>query len=144
MTRYSQLDSTFPVYASIWKTDTAMAELMDFDYHLIGEPDIYLVDGQELKLGRSEVMIVKTPGHSRGSASFSVGNYLFSGDLLFRGSVGDINYIFESKDDIVKSIRRLYTLFPDGTIVYPGHGVSTDIGTEKRYNKCVTMDDVTW
>ena len=62
---------------------------------------------------------------------------------MFHRKVGRTDLPFSGGPDaIVKSVRRLYSLLPDETIVYPGHGKFTDIGTEKKENEEVSMDKV--
>lgn len=115
-------------------------ELFNMDYSTIGQPDIYVEDGQKLSLGNFEITAIKTPGHAHGSMSFYVNNYLFSGDeLIYHGVGGTKTSPAASFDAQVKSIRRLYNELPDETIVYPGHGQSTTIGEEKTENKNITL-----
>ncbi len=85
--------------------------------------------------------VLETPGHSSGHVVFLWKGdspwLLFGGDMLFQGSVGRADFPDSDPQQLVQSIRqRLYTL-PDDTIVLPGHGDSTTIGEEKRYNPFV-------
>ncbi len=115
-------------------------ELFNMDYSTIGQPDIYVEDGQKLPLGDFEITAIKTPGHAHGSICFHVNNNLFSGDeLIYHGVGGTKTSPAASFDAQVKSIRRLYTELPDETVVYPGHGKSTTIGEEKKENKNITL-----
>jgi glyoxylase-like metal-dependent hydrolase (beta-lactamase superfamily II) len=122
--------------------DTAIAKWFSYDFSIFGEPDIYLEDNQIYKLGALEIKTILSPGHSRGSICFYVDNVLFSGDVLFYRTVGRTDLLGGSTEELVKSVRRLYTLLPDETKVYPGHGQSTDIGSEKKENKKITIDNV--
>ena len=134
------LDSTF--VASV-KEDPALVELMDFDFKLLGKPEIELADNQIYKLGDLEIKTFLSPGHSRGSICFYANGILLSGDVLFFRTVGRTDLPKSgSKEDIIKSVRRLYNSLPDETKVYPGHGKFTDIGTEKKENKKVTLNTV--
>lgn len=93
-----------------------------------------LAEGQELKLIGHTFRVMHTPGHSPGSVSFLCGQHLFSGDVLFRQSVGRTDLPGGRERDLYDSIRlKLYKL-PDDTIVYPGHGGRTTIGFEKANN----------
>jgi glyoxylase-like metal-dependent hydrolase (beta-lactamase superfamily II) len=118
--------------------DPITKRMLDFDPSTFPEPDVYLKDNQELRLGNLTMKALFTPGHSRGHMCFSIGNVLFTGDVLLHRTVGHTGFLGGSKDELAKSVRRLYSLFPDATIVYPGHGQSTDIGSEKKENLEIT------
>jgi glyoxylase-like metal-dependent hydrolase (beta-lactamase superfamily II) len=77
------------------------------------------------------------PGHSKGSTALYAQGILFSGDTLFRGSIGRTDLYLGNFDELIHSIKTsLYTL-PEDTIVYPGHGFQTTINQEKKYNPFV-------
>lgn len=100
-------------------------------------PDGYLADGDQLTIGGLPLKVIHTPGHSPGSSCFLTGKTLFSGDTLFAGSIGRTDIPLADPEKIVESIRgQLYSL-PDDTVVYPGHGLETTIGYEKRTNPFV-------
>lgn len=112
--------------------DPAVAEIFDFDFSRLGEPDLFLEDGEIYRLGDYEIHTYVTPGHSRGSICFHVGDALFSGDVLFQGRVGGTDHPRSGGNEaMTESVHRLYQIIPDETTVYPGHGEFTDIGTEK-------------
>ena len=115
-------------------------KLMSFDLSSVCKPDIFLEDDQTCKLGNLQIRTIFSPGHSRGSVCYYVGNALFSGDVLFYRSVGRTDLEGMSWESLVKSVRRLYSLLPDETIVYPGHGQFTTIGSEKRDNPKISKD----
>ena len=97
-------------------------------------PDGELSDGQEIAFGNLKASVLHTPGHSRGSVSFLVGNHVFVGDLLFSGSIGRTDLTGGDYDTLINSVtKRIFTL-PDDTVVHPGHGPDTRVGTEKRTN----------
>ena len=99
--------------------------------------DILVGQGNELMLGETKVKFIETPGHTEGGVCILIDDCLFSGDTLFRLSVG--NTSFETGDfaQLTASIReKLYTL-DENIIVYPGHGPSTTIGYEKKANPFV-------
>lgn len=122
--------------------DPELAALLTLDYDRIGKPDIFAADGQVFKLGGLEIRAILSPGHSRGSLCYSTRGILISGDVLFAGQVGRTDLMDGGKDAIVKSVRALYASLPDETKVYPGHGPSTDIGTEKKENQEVSATSV--
>lgn len=79
--------------------------------------------------------VIETPGHSPGSVSFhfEAENILFSGDVLFQGSVGRTDLPGGDSEVLAQSLEKLKKL-PDDTAVYSGHGPVTTIGREKRSN----------
>jgi glyoxylase-like metal-dependent hydrolase (beta-lactamase superfamily II) len=99
--------------------------------------DGFLEDGGELAFGRHRLKVLHTPGHTKGSCCFHLDGLLFSGDTLFRGSVGRTDLPGGDFREEERSIRtRLYALDPE-TRVFPGHGPETRIGREKSQNAVV-------
>jgi hydroxyacylglutathione hydrolase len=97
----------------------------------------FLEEGQDVVFGRHRLKVLHTPGHTRGSCCFHVGERVFSGDTLFKGSVGRTDLPGGDFDEEAGSIRaKLYVLDPD-VEVFPGHGPSTRIGDEKSRNPFV-------
>jgi hydroxyacylglutathione hydrolase len=109
----------------------------EYDMAIFGEPDILLEDGQTYHLGDLRIRTIHSPGHSRGSMCFHVGNALFSGDVLLYRSVGHTGFMNGSMEELTASVQRLYDELPDATVVYPGHGEFTDIGSEKTENQVI-------
>jgi glyoxylase-like metal-dependent hydrolase (beta-lactamase superfamily II) len=100
-------------------------------------PDGFVEDRDELRFGDSTFRVLHTPGHSPGSICLHQGLVLLSGDTLFNGSVGRTDFIGGSFEELERSIRnKIYTL-DENTLVYPGHGPITTVGTEKRFNPFV-------
>ena len=126
------------------KRDPKLSKLLEFDATTFGIPDIFIEENQILKLGYSKIKAIHSPGHSPGSVCYHVDNALFSGDVLFYRTVGRTDVQNSSREHQIKSVRRLYALFPDETKVYPGHGQFTDIGSEKIENKRITADGGEW
>ncbi len=133
-----------PSIIEAWGKNPDLVKLMDYDYSRIAAPDIFLEDGQKMKVGLATVAVLKTPGHSRGSLTFFAGGALFPGDLILYHETGYMDYQLGSKEETVKSIRRLYGSFPEETPLYSAHGKSSTIGFEKTGNKNVTADLVIW
>lgn len=97
-----------------------------------------LNEGDVVRAGRARLEVLHTPGHTPGSVSFALdaGNEtrLLTGDTLFRESIGRWDFGGTSMEDIVASIRAKLYIYPDETVVIPGHGPSTTIGHEKTEN----------
>lgn len=99
--------------------------------------DRLLKDGDKLTLGKSTVEIIYTPGHTPGGISIKIDNCIFTGDTLFAGSVGRTDFAGGSYEEIIHSVNERLIIYPDDTIIYPGHGPSSTIGKEKDSNPFV-------
>ena len=105
------------------------------------EADRRLKEGDTVTLGGTVLKVIETPGHTKGGICFFTGTEVFTGDTLFRLSVGNSSLETGSKDELIRSIQdRLYSL-SDDVIVWPGHGPATTIGYEKRNNPFVQGKD---
>ena len=115
---------------------TATAAMFGFDFPNIPKPDFFIKDGTPLQLGTDAVQVFHTPGHSTGSISFYYpqGSWVVSGDILFAGSIGRTDLPGGNFDTLVAGIRKHLFTLPDDTTVYSGHGDTTTIGSEKKYN----------
>jgi glyoxylase-like metal-dependent hydrolase (beta-lactamase superfamily II) len=103
------------------------------------KPDRFIKDGEIISVGRFNLKVLHTPGHSPGGVCYLYDKILFSGDTLFQGSIGRTDLRKGSLNDLIKSIKnRLYHL-PDDTVVYTGHGPLTTIGYEKKFNAFVRL-----
>jgi hydroxyacylglutathione hydrolase len=111
---------------------------LDFDPRSAGQPDFFVDGIRTYMLGSVEIKAIHTPGHSPGCVCYYTGNVLFSGDMLFCRSVGNLDFLTSNTEAFVRSVRELYRLFPDATIVYPGHNQPTDIGSEKKENQRIS------
>ncbi len=96
-------------------------------------------DGDTINLAGMEIQVIHTPGHTPGGACyyFPQQEVVFSGDTLFCESVGRTDLPGGSMSQLVRSVREKLFKLPDLTIVYPGHGEPTKIGTEKQYNSFI-------
>jgi hydroxyacylglutathione hydrolase len=101
-----------------------------------GEPDDVrvLTDGEMLQLAGMELAVDHTPGHTLGSVTFRAEDRLFSGDLLFRGSVGRTDLPGGSFEQLLESIARTVLPLPDETRVHCGHLDDTTVGLERATN----------
>jgi glyoxylase-like metal-dependent hydrolase (beta-lactamase superfamily II) len=97
-------------------------------------PDHLLVGGESLDLAGITFECVAIPGHSPAHVAFHADGCLFSGDLLFAGSVGRVDLPGADWDTLLASVRTLTERYPSETVVYPGHGPSTTLGAELARN----------
>jgi len=107
---------------------------LPFD-HYEGEL-IFLEVGQSIFFDTDELKVLFTPGHSPGSVSFycEKQNFVISGDVLFKNSVGRTDLPGGNHEILIQSIKNQLLVLPEDTVVYSGHGVKTTIGEEKRGN----------
>jgi glyoxylase-like metal-dependent hydrolase (beta-lactamase superfamily II) len=94
-------------------------------------PHLILDDGDMVNFGTVSLRVLHTPGHTIGSLCLLTGKHLFSGDTLFPGGPGKTGTPAAFKQ-IVHSITEKIFILPNDTVVYPGHGEDTMLGTEKQ------------
>jgi len=121
-----------PVSGQLWQMpfDNYDAELNFFD------------EGDVIKIGDDQLLVLFTPGHSPGHVSFysRENKFIISGDVLFQGSVGRTDLPGGDFNLLQESIKtKLYSL-PSDVVVYPGHGDTTVIGDEMKTNPFVRME----
>ncbi len=111
------------------------AKLFQIKIEKSPEPDVLLKEGDVVLVGKSQLLVFHTPGHTPGSVSFynAEEKVLFSGDTLFFESVGRWDLPGGDYLDLMSSVKRLAQL-PSETVVYPGHGETTTIEHEIQYN----------
>lgn len=95
--------------------------------------DIILSDGAELSLGEHKIKVLHTPGHTKGSVCYILSDMIFSGDTLFKNSVGRTDFPGGSFEEIEISMKKLYDLEGDFK-VYPGHEADTTLERERCFN----------
>jgi hydroxyacylglutathione hydrolase len=112
------------------------AEFYGFKGYVGADPDAYLDEGNQVKLGNEVLDILFVPGHAPGHIAFyhKNSNQLWAGDVLFKRSIGRTDFPYCSHADLMNSIKNKLFLLPEQTIVYPGHGPETTIGYEKLHN----------
>ena len=113
------------------------AQLFGMSFMGEGElPDRDLEDGEVIKVGESTLEVISTPGHAMGSISLyaEIEGWVFTGDALFCRSIGRTDFPGGNYEQLrTNIIERLFHL-PDDTEVYSGHGESTTIFDERKYN----------
>jgi hydroxyacylglutathione hydrolase len=97
-------------------------------------PDVLLQGDETLELAGILFQTIRVPGHSPAHLAYYADGALFSGDLLFSGSVGRVDLPGADWDTLVESIRLLADRLPPETVVYSGHGPETTLGTELARN----------
>ena len=127
-----------------WDHIQAVPQLRDAGYSvgvtaedaaMLPSYDEVIEDDAVIQIGDVRLHTIHTPGHTPGSMCFLVEGspVLFAGDTLFPGGPGNTTFPGGDFDTIITSIdRRLFTL-PEGTLVLPGHGDDTTIGTERPH-----------
>ena len=101
------------------------------------DANIWLKDGDEITIGETSLNVIATPGHTAGGLCFMTEKEIFTGDTLFRMSVGRTDLESGDWDTLVKSINEKLFALDDDLEVYSGHGMKTSIGFEKRANPFV-------
>lgn len=128
-----------PVYASA----EAKKNINNPEYTLMFGDNIDIqrittvADRTQLEFGEHKITAVKTPGHSVDSVSWFAENLhsVFCGDLVFYHSIGRTDFTGGDLAELGRSVEKLFALVLDDDIVlYPGHGASTTVGEEKRFN----------
>ncbi|MBD3304772.1 MBL fold metallo-hydrolase [candidate division KSB3 bacterium] len=97
-------------------------------------PETFLHDGDCITVGTLEFQVLHTPGHTPGGVCFLTGEILFCGDTLFSNSIGRTDLPGGNHNQLLTSIREKLLPLEDHVKVYPGHGTSTTIGSERQFN----------
>jgi hydroxyacylglutathione hydrolase len=141
------IKQTFGVPLYIHTTDEATLRAVEtyasnwgFIKYEPSQPDHYLNEGDTVTFGSTTLEVLFVPGHAPGHIAFynAAQQICISGDVLFRGSIGRTDLPGGDFDTLIESVQT--KLFPlgDEVVVYPGHGGSTTIGYEKKYNPFLT------
>ncbi len=101
--------------------------------------DVFVKEGDVLEYAGMKCTVLHTPGHTSGCCCFyfEEDKVLICGDTLFAGSCGRTDFPTSSPADMQKSLNRLVNTLPEDVSVYPGHGMVSTIGYEKRFNAFV-------
>ncbi len=101
------------------------------------DPDAFVTDGDIVEVAGLQLQTITTPGHTPGSVSYYTEGMLFSGDTLFRGSIGRTDLPGGSLEQEMDSICDRLLALPEDTIVLPGHMDETTIAFEQKHNPFV-------
>lgn len=130
--------------AVICQDDLVISDNINEFTSLFGLPDTvpptydkYIKAGDVINVGNLKIKVIHTPGHTEGGVCYLVDGNLFSGDTLFRESVGRTDLFGGNFKKLSDSIKNKLFKLDDKIKVYPGHGDLTTIGHEKKYNKLV-------
>lgn len=98
--------------------------------------DKYVKEGENIDFGNSSLTVFHVPGHSPGSIVLysKDNNFLITGDVLFKGSIGRSDLPGGNMETLISGIKEKLLILPDDTLVYPGHGPLTTISEEKIHN----------
>ena len=111
-----------------------LSEDKSFADEALEKADYLFKDGEILSVGGMNIEVIHTPGHTSGSVCFKYKDCIFSGDTLFKASIGRFDFPTGDGMTEIKSIKEKLLVFNDMVKVYPGHGGSTTIGHEKTHN----------
>jgi hydroxyacylglutathione hydrolase len=131
--------------AAVWCPELEAHVLADINTYVLWpgfgpfesyDADHLIAGGETLQLAGLEIDVVFTPGHSPGHVTFAIPaeHALFSGDVLFNGSIGRTDLPGGDHPVLIESIGILLDRYPDQSTVHPGHGGLTTLGAERRSN----------
>ena len=133
-------NNAVPVYMN--KDDLNWVNSVNQFMPMFGMPDMtppridkFIEDGEIIKLGNTEIKVIKTAGHTQGGVCYLIDGNLFSGDTIFREAVGRCDLEGGNFEQLVENIETKIFTLPENTNIYPGHGRETTVGWEKAHNK---------
>jgi hydroxyacylglutathione hydrolase len=107
------------------------------------EPSDRLEHGMVLEAGEHRLEVRHAPGHTPGSICLAGEGVVFTGDVLFQGSIGRHDFPGSDGPTLMRSIRDQLLTLPDETTVLPGHGPATTIGAEREFNPFIRNPGMT-
>lgn len=115
---------------------TSYGGYFGYDFPDPTEDFVDIKDGDEIKFGNTTLKVMHTPGHSKGGVVYynEAEKYVITGDSLFAQSIGRTDLPGGDLDELMASLKNKILALPEETVVYPGHGPSTDVATEKKTN----------
>lgn len=140
----NELKKELNAKAVISQDDLILSDNINEFTRLFGLPDTtpptyekFVKDGDVIIVGDLEIKVIATPGHTEGGVCYLIDGNLFSGDTLFRESVGRTDLFGGNSSKLSDSIKNKLFKLDDNTEIFPGHGDMTTIGHEKKYNELV-------
>ncbi|MBS9778775.1 MAG: MBL fold metallo-hydrolase [Campylobacteraceae bacterium] len=119
-----------PIYCP--KDDVFMLSDDIFGYNIPpSKADVEVKHDEQIDFGFLHVRFWHFPGHTPGCSAIEIEDALFSGDFIFKGSIGRVDFPFSNAEDMKKSIKKVLS-FEKNLHVYPGHGESTTLEVEKQ------------
>lgn len=100
-------------------------------------PNLFVDESSIIDFENRKLQFIETPGHTEGGICVLLDEFLFSGDTLFKHSIGNTSFETGDFNQLIDSISNKLFLLPEETVVFPGHGEKTSIGEEKRMNPFV-------
>lgn len=100
--------------------------------------DITVKDGDKLPFGNETIEVIHTPGHTKGGVCYKIRDLLFTGDTLFKGTIGRVDFPDSDEDEMLSSLIKLDKLSGDYKI-YPGHEGVTTLAFEKKANQYMIL-----
>ncbi|GHT41932.1 MBL fold metallo-hydrolase [Endomicrobiia bacterium] len=101
---------------------------------IVKNPDMLLEDNQKVKLSFTSFKVIHTPGHTKGGICLLFDGFLITGDTLFAGTIGRTDFDGGDYEEMASSLSKIKNLDPS-LVIYPGHGSSTTLAKELRYNQ---------
>ncbi|MCM8763219.1 MAG: MBL fold metallo-hydrolase [Candidatus Omnitrophica bacterium] len=125
--------------ASLKDAQKNLSLWLDKPFAINSLPIKTLEDKETIVIGKIALKVIHTPGHTAGSICLLLDNkhhpkIIFSGDTLFRSGVGRTDIPGGSWKDLILSLKNRILILPDDTLVYPGHGLESTIGKERKEN----------
>jgi glyoxylase-like metal-dependent hydrolase (beta-lactamase superfamily II) len=96
--------------------------------------DVELADGDTIPFAGQTIHVTHTPGHTPGHCIFTIGDDVICGDLVFAGSIGRTDLPGGDHNAMIDSLERVMLALPDQMRLHPGHGESTTVAVERKYN----------
>jgi len=122
-----------PLDRRLYEAAGRQAQVYGLQFEEPPPPDREFTDGQRLKIGDVELSVMHAPGHSPGHVVIHGDGIALVGDCLFAGSIGRTDLPFSDPPQLAATLEKISALPPE-TVVYPGHGMDTTIGEERRSN----------
>ena len=109
---------------------------LNIDFTSISSNIHNVCTGDEISVGKYHLRVIETPGHTPGSLLFILDDekIVFTGDTIFKGSVGPTSLPFGDKNKLFNSIKERILVLPNDYTIYPGHGDPSTKGAEKSSN----------